>query len=251
MANIRKLGSHELPSDVPPFPQPPTLDRRYLALTSFAAVVAWRFGRRPKLRRYGWQCLYFWCVPLRTCTTVPSIFRRVRWAFMPAVVISDAQAERLALELYADRPSNHEKSDAASAAVTSKKSLVDDAIWQSCRDGRMWDMPWAKETAKRNVRNVAANALSEVQSVIVVVPASEYADHEHLRLAFQNVYPHVRVEAVEACSFYWVRAGHRVHERSLHHKRPREAVCPAVGVSFGGFLSLRVDRRCVRVVVQH
>jgi hypothetical protein len=73
---LRDLGSHELPLDVLPFPKPPTLDRRYVALTSFAAVVAWRFVRRPKLRRYCGQFLCFWCVPKRTCTPVPSAFCR-------------------------------------------------------------------------------------------------------------------------------------------------------------------------------
>jgi hypothetical protein len=179
---IRDLGSHELPLDVLPFPKPPTLDRRYVALTSFAAVVAWRFVRRPKLRRYCGQFLCFWCVPKCTGTPVPFTLRRARWLFMPTVVIADEQASALTANI---------------PASPSSKTLIDDAIWQSCRGGRMWNKPWSDEPTTRNVNMIAAGAVSELQSVILMVPTSKHADKERLRHAFHEAYPDVRVEAVE------------------------------------------------------
>jgi hypothetical protein len=183
---LRRLGSHELPPDVPAFPEPPD-NFHYVAGCLIAAVVAWRFVRRPELRPYYKQFVCFWCVPKRVCTPAPSFFRRMQWLFLPMVVITDDQASALVSNVPTD---------------ASIKILIDDAIWQSCRSGRMWNKPWSDEPAKRNVNDMAAGAVSELQRVILMVPSSKQADHGRFQKAFHKIYPNVRVEAtVEYITF--------------------------------------------------
>jgi hypothetical protein len=106
----------------------------------------------------------------------------MQWLFMPTVIITDDQTAALVSNVPAD---------------ASIKTLIDDAIWQSCRGGRMWNKPWSDEPTTRNVNMIAAGAVSELQNVILMVPTAKHADKERLLRAFHEAYPHVRVEAVE------------------------------------------------------